>query len=87
MFPTLKLAPRWSDSAELLEVSSNGKTDRVRRSDGPIETVNGARLLPVTGHAWERETPQDEEELTSDSDSCYIERDEVQDKLILQQPR
>ena len=54
MFPTLKLAPRWSDPAEVLEVLSNGKTYRVRRSDGTIETVNVARLLPVTGHAWER---------------------------------
>ena len=66
---------------------SNRKTYRVRRSDGTIETVNVARLLPVTGHAWERETPEDQDDSSSDSDTCYIEIDEVQDKLILQQPR
>ena len=84
MFPTLKLAPRWSDPAEVLEVLSNRKTYRVRRSDGTIETVNVARLLPVTGHG---ETPEDQDGSSSDSDTCYIEIDEVQDKLILQQPR
>ena len=30
-------------------VLTNGKTYRVRRADGSIETVNVARLLPVTG--------------------------------------
>jgi len=32
MFPTRKLAPRWSEPGEVLEVLTNGKTYRVRRN-------------------------------------------------------
>ena len=45
----MKLAPRWSEPGEVLEVLTNGKTYRVRRANGSIETVNVARLLPVMG--------------------------------------
>ena len=75
MFPTMKLAPRWSDPGEVLEVLTNGKTYRVRRADGSIETVNVARLLPVTGSAWEEESPKGSDDSSSE-DSCYVEIEE-----------
>ena len=34
-----------------------------------------------------REQNEDQDDSSSDSDSCYMEIDEVQDKLVSQQPR
>jgi hypothetical protein len=47
-----KLAPRWSEPAEVESVLSNGKTYRVRRADGVIEVVNVQRLFPVPKETW-----------------------------------
>jgi len=73
MFPTRKLAPRWSEPGEVLEVLTNGKTYRVRRCDGTIESVNVARLLPITASAWEEEPTLEDAGDNSDSSECYVE--------------
>ena len=73
MLPTMKLAPRWSEPGEVLEVLTNGKTYRVRRCDGTIESVNVARLLPITASAWEEEPTLEDAGDNSDSSECYVE--------------
>ena len=57
-----KLAPRWSDPAEVVHVLSNGKTYGVQRINGKIENINVSRLLPLGPELWgsvELKTPQE----------------------------
>ena len=61
-FPSRGLAPRWSEPGEIVELLSNQKTYRVRRDDGSIESINVARLLPVTGAMWQEEEMQEDED-------------------------
>jgi len=50
-----KLAPRWSEPAEVIACLSNHKTYRVRHKDGQEVTVNVARILPIGPALWTSE--------------------------------
>ena len=51
-FDCHKLAPRWSEPAEVIACLSNHKTYRVRHNDGQEMTVNVARILPIGPGLW-----------------------------------
>jgi len=51
-FECRKLAPRWSEPAEVIACLSNHKTYRVRHKDGQEMTVNVARILPIGPGLW-----------------------------------
>jgi hypothetical protein len=51
-FECRKLAPRWSEPAEVIACLSNHKTYRVKHKDGQEVTVNVARILPIGPGLW-----------------------------------
>ena len=51
-YPCRKLAPRWSDVAEVVKCLTNGVTYEVRRGDEPPEAVHVSRLLPLKSDVW-----------------------------------
>ena len=53
-FDCRKLAPRWSEPAEVIACLSNHKTYRVRQHDGQEVTVNVARILRTSKEILKR---------------------------------
>ena len=64
-FPCRKLAPRWSDPAEVIGILSNGKTYKLRRTNGEVETVNVSRLLPLGPEMWDSPEPDEDKATVS----------------------
>lgn len=62
-FPSVKLAPRWSEPRRVKEVSKDRSTCLVEGRDGRAERVNTNRLLPLSQDTWvANEPPQDKVE-------------------------
>jgi transposase InsO family protein len=51
-YPSVKLAPRWSEPRRVKEVSSDGSNCLVEGRDGRAERVNINRLLPLSQDTW-----------------------------------
>lgn len=47
-----KLSYKWSEPATIVRAMKNGRTYELRRSDGRLETINVARLLPLKEELW-----------------------------------
>ena len=58
-FPSLKLAPRWSEPSKVTRCLTNGVTFDVERGTGKVETVHASRLLPLRGDFWREVTSKE----------------------------
>lgn len=72
LFPSMKLAPRWSEPCRVAKALSNGVTYEVERKGGR-ESQHITRLLPL-GHALPEEVVADKPHNDEDEDEAFLPR-------------